>query len=44
MERLRLGSRLRLTDQSRKPSGGKQLRRFLGGNASHLRMVAIFGT
>jgi hypothetical protein len=44
MERLRLGARLRLTDRSRKPSRGKQLRRFPGGNASHVRKVAIFGT
>jgi hypothetical protein len=44
LERLRLGSRLRLTDQSREPSEEKQLRRFSGGNASHLRRVAIFGT
>jgi hypothetical protein len=36
MERLRLGSRLRLTDRSRKPGPGKQLRCFPDGNASDL--------
>ena len=44
MERLRLGSCLHLTGQSREPSGGKQLRRFPSENASHLPTVAIFDT
>ena len=45
MERLRLGSCLRLTDRSRvSQAGGQQLRRFPIGYASQLRMVVIFDT